>query len=69
MAASTAPWPDDQPAEPAMGAGTETQAPSQKTGALTQRWLPTSYYGWLMLLAACTATVVVTVVWVLAAAA
>jgi hypothetical protein len=65
MAASATPW----PADPSMGAGTETQAPSQKTSALVQRWLPTSYYGWLMLLAACTATIVVTVVWILATAA
>jgi len=69
MVASTTTWPDDRPAEPAMGVGTETQAPSQKTSALVQRWLPTSYYGWLMLLAACTATIVVTVVWILATAA
>jgi putative FmdB family regulatory protein len=67
---SVRPWPDEPPtaAEPATGAGTSTQAPSQKTSALAQRWLPTSYYGWLMLLAACTATIVVTVVWVLATA-
>jgi hypothetical protein len=64
MAASATPW----PADPSMGAGTETRAPSQKTSALAQRWLPTTYYGWLMLLAACTATIVVTVVWILATA-
>ena len=63
---SAPPLTDDQAR---IGAATEAQAPSQKTSALVQRWLPTSYYGWLMLLAACTATIVVTVVWILATAA
>ena len=56
----------DQPAEPARVTEPETRASSEETGASAGPWLPTSYFGWFLLLAACTAAIVVPLVWILA---
>ena len=50
-----------QSREPAIVTRTEGQA----TGALARHWLPTSYFGWFMLLVACIAAAVVPLVWIL----
>jgi putative FmdB family regulatory protein len=68
-ASSVRPWPEDRPTEPARVAEPETRTSSQETGASASPWLPTSYFGWFLLLAACTAAIVVPLVWILAMAA
>jgi putative FmdB family regulatory protein len=60
------PWPEDWPAEPARVVEPETRPSGQETGALARPWLPTSYFGWFLLLAACTAAIVVPLVWIMA---
>ena len=62
-------WPDEQIMEPARVTEPETRASSQETGASARPWLPpTSYFGWFLLLAACTAAIVVPLLWILALA-
>jgi putative FmdB family regulatory protein len=60
------PWPEEQPAEPARVVESETRLSGQETGALARPWLPTSYFGWFLLLTACTAAIVVPLVWLMA---
>jgi len=67
-ASHATPWPEEQPAEPARVSEPETRASSQETGALAGPWLPTSYFGWFLLLTACTAAIVVPLVWIMAMA-
>ena len=65
-ASHVTPWPEDQPAEPARVGEPETRASGQETGASARPWLPTSYFGWFLLLTAGTAAIVVPLVWIMA---
>jgi len=60
------PWPEDRPAEPARVTELETPTSGQERVLSHRHWLPTSYFGWFLLLAACTAVIVVPLVWILA---
>ena len=60
------PWPEDRPAEPARVTELETPTSGQERVLSHRHWLPTSYFGWFLLLAAGTAVIVVPLVWILA---
>jgi len=65
-ASHVTPWPEDRPSEPARVTEPETRPSGQETIALARPWLPTSYFGWFLLLTACTAAIVVPLVWIMA---
>ena len=65
MVAHGEPRAEAQSREPAMATGSKGQA----TGEVARHWSPTSHFIWFMLLVACTAVLVVPLVWILAVAA